>query len=54
MPRMISTTVYLTPRQVAELKRLSLRSGVPQSVMIRRGVDFAIQETKSDIAMGKK
>ena len=46
--------MYLTHEQVRELKRLSSRTGVPQSVMIRRGVDFAIKETSMDLALGKK
>ena len=52
--RMISTTVYLRPDQIKDLKRLSDKTGIPQAVMIRRGVDFAITETKSDRALGKR
>jgi predicted DNA-binding protein len=47
---MTSTTVYLTPEQLRELRRLSERTGLPQSVLIRRGVNTVIDETRLDDA----
>lgn len=42
--RKVSTTVYLLEDQAAELQRLSDLTRVPQAVMIRDGVDHALEK----------
>jgi hypothetical protein len=38
------TSVYLTLAQTTALKKISDRTGIPQSVLIRRGVEMAIKK----------
>ena len=42
MPRKIKTNVYLSPKQMAALKRISKKTDVPMAVLIRRGVDLLL------------
>ena len=44
MARMISTTVYLTQDQLRRLKAITQRTGIPQAVVIRRGVEIALKD----------
>src|SRR6187431_2668947 len=39
-----ASTVYLTPKQIAELRHRSAVSGVPLAVLVRRGVDRELAE----------
>lgn len=52
--RMVSTTVYLRGDQVRELRKLSAKTRIPQSVLIRRGVDYAIKETRLDWSLRER
>jgi hypothetical protein len=40
------TTVYLAPQQIRALKKISERTGIPQSVLIRRAIDAIIKKYK--------
>ena len=40
----LSTTVYLTAEQVIQLKEASEKISVPQSVIIRQGIDVILKE----------
>lgn len=48
MARKMATTVYLTESQWDALADLSKRTGVPQAVMIREGVDLALEKWKRE------
>lgn len=37
------TTLWLEHEQIESLRVISAQTGVPQAVMLRRGVDYAIQ-----------
>jgi hypothetical protein len=41
---MVGTTVYLTVDQRKKLKKITKALGIPMSVLIRRGVDKAVDE----------
>ena len=38
----VNTTVYLEPEQVERLAELSSRTGVPQAVYVREGLDLVL------------
>ena len=40
--RKVSTTIYLTREQDEALEQLSRATDIPKAVMIRRGVDLAL------------
>ena len=44
MRRKISTTVYLTPEQLEQLKTLSARTHVPFSEYVRQGIDLVLEK----------
>jgi hypothetical protein len=45
--RMIRKQIYIEPRQEAGLKEMSVRLGVAESSLIRRGIDIALQAAPS-------
>ena len=51
--KMISTTVYMTPRQRALLDALAAETRVPFSEFVRRGIDMAIELENERIANGE-
>lgn len=38
------TSVWLTKAQLAHLERITRETGIPGAVLIRRGVDWAIEQ----------
>jgi Ribbon-helix-helix domain len=40
----IQMMAWITPAQAKALKRLSAKTGIPQSVIVRDGLDFAIKK----------
>jgi hypothetical protein len=44
--RKIKTALYLSPKQIAVLKKISKRLDIPMSQIIRQGVDLAIEKLK--------
>ena len=42
----LSTTVYITPEQDAQLKRLHDRTKVPVAEYIRQGIDLILEKYK--------
>ena len=54
MARKLSITVYVDPDQHATLKALAAKTRVPMAVWIRRGIQFAINEARSDLMLGDK
>jgi len=59
----ISTTVYLTPEQVEQLKLLHARTRVPVAEFIRQGIDLVLEKyrgalpgqlTLDDLGRGKR
>jgi hypothetical protein len=40
----IQLMTYVTPAQAKALKALSAKTGIPQSVMVRAGIDIAIKK----------
>jgi len=59
----ISTTVYLTPEQVEQLKLLHARTRVPVAEYIRQGIDLVLEKyrgalpgqlTLDDLGRGKR
>ena len=42
--RMTSTTVYLYREQARALRKITQQTGIPMSVIIRRGIDMAIAD----------
>lgn len=53
-PNKVSTTVYLTKEQFNTLREYSKKTGVPQAVMIRRGIDLVLEETEKNMAKDEK
>ncbi len=50
MPRKkISTTVYITPEQDAQLKALHDRTKVPVAEYIRQGIDLVLEKYKEHL-----
>ncbi len=43
--RMVRKQIYIEPVQQARLKELSARLGVPESSLIRRGIDMTLRAT---------
>jgi hypothetical protein len=39
----IKISTYIHPKQLAALKSISAKTGIPQSVIIRKGLDLAIK-----------
>lgn len=52
MSKMISTTLYVTPRQIELLHRLSEATKVPFASFIREGIDMEIEAEQERIANG--
>ena len=44
--RKVSTSVYLDASQVEGLRELSNRTGAPVAVLVRRGVDRVLEDSK--------
>jgi hypothetical protein len=44
--RKIAVSFYVYPEQAEELRRLSEATRVPQSVFLRLGVNFALEEAR--------
>jgi hypothetical protein len=42
----VQMMTWVTPAQAKTLKSLSAKTGVPQSVIVRQGVDIAIKKFK--------
>jgi predicted DNA-binding protein len=48
MPRKkLSTTIYITPEQNAQLKLLNEKTKVPVSEYIRQGIDLVLEKYRS-------
>ncbi len=45
----ISTTIYITPEQDAQLKALNRATKVPVAEYIRQGIDLILQQHQADI-----
>ncbi len=45
----ISTTVYITPEQDAQLKALHERTRVPVAVYIRQGIDLVLDKDRDQL-----
>lgn len=53
--RSISTTVYMHEEQRKALRELSIKTGIPIAVMVRAGIDIAIEKfrkLKLDLTKG--
>ena len=46
MPRKVRSNVYISPQQMAALKRISSKTRVPMAVLIRDGIDLIIAKYK--------
>ena len=46
MPRKIKTALYLSPKQITALKKISKRLDIPMAQIVRQGVDLAIKKLK--------
>jgi hypothetical protein len=44
MTRKIKTALYLTVEQNKKLRAISKRTGIPASVLIRRGIDMILRK----------
>jgi hypothetical protein len=44
--RKVKTALYLSPKQIAALKKISKRLDIPMSQIIRQGIDLAIEKLK--------
>lgn len=50
MPRKkLSTTIYITPEQNAQLKLLNEKTKVPVAEYIRQGIDFVLEKYRSQL-----
>ncbi|MGZ6133228.1 MAG: ribbon-helix-helix domain-containing protein [Myxococcaceae bacterium] len=50
MPRKkLSTTIYITPEQNAQLKLLNEKTKVPVAEYIRQGIDLILEEYRSHL-----
>jgi hypothetical protein len=50
MPRKkLSTTIYITPEQNAQLKLLNEKTKVPVAEYIRQGIDLVLQKYRSQL-----
>lgn len=47
----ISTTVYVTPEQDAQLKALSSSTKVPIAEFIRQGIDLVLEQRRKDLPL---
>jgi hypothetical protein len=45
----LSTTVYITPEQDAQLKRLNEKTKVPIAEYIRQGIDLVLEKYKDHL-----
>ena len=45
----ISTTVYITPEQDADLKALHNKTKIPVAEFIRQGIDLVLEQYKSHL-----
>lgn len=48
-----STTLYVDPEALAELKAISVRTKVPMAVYWRRGLDLVLRELRKAEAEGR-
>lgn len=48
--RKVSTTVYLSVEQVDALEKVSKKTHIPQSVIIRRGVSMALKDMGVEVS----
>jgi hypothetical protein len=46
MPRKVKTNIYVSPKQMAALKRISKQTEIPMAALIRRGIDLVIAQRK--------
>lgn len=51
--RKISTTVYLTPEQVARLKRLNEATKVPVAEYVRQGIELVLEKYEPTVRPGE-
>lgn len=50
MPRKkLSTTIYITPEQNAQLKRLNEKTKVPVAEYVRQGIDLVLEKYRSQL-----
>ncbi len=50
MPRKkLSTTIYITPEQNAQLKLLNEKTKVPVAEYIRQGIDLVLEKYRSNL-----
>ena len=50
MPRKkLSTTIYITPEQNAQLKLLNQKTNVPVAEYIRQGIDLVLEKYRSHL-----
>ena len=50
MPRKkLSTTIYITPEQNAQLKLLNEKTKVPVAEYIRQGIDLVLEKYRSQL-----
>ena len=50
MPRKkLSTTIYITPEQNAQLKRLNEKTKVPVAEYIRQGIDLVLEKYRAQL-----
>jgi hypothetical protein len=49
MRKKISTTVYITPEQDAQLKLLHQKTKVPVAEYIRQGIDLVLEKYKESL-----
>jgi predicted DNA-binding protein len=50
MPRKkLSTTIYITPEQNAQLKLLNQKTKVPVAEYIRQGIDLVLEKYRSQL-----
>jgi len=44
MPRKVKSNIYMSPKQMAALKRISGKTRIPMAVLIRDGIDWVIAQ----------
>ena len=50
MPRKkLSTTIYITPEQNAQLKQLNQKTKVPVAEYIRQGIDLVLEKYRAQL-----
>src|SRR5258708_7594899 len=48
MPRKVKTNIFMSPRQMADLRQISAETDIPIAALIRRGVDWVIAQYLSE------